>query len=526
MKRNWALISFLLIVFLSVCTRFWSIESLGLSHGDAGNFIRMSTWMIGEFGRPMYWEPPVYPISIAIAFMLFGVLDYVAIGATAMYGVLLVISMFLFGRYLYDEKTGTIASFFTAVSAFFIINSRHLVVDGVLTFFMTVSLFSFFIAFRERKMLYYVIYGFLAGITFLTKYIGVFVFFVPATFGILYYISMSIKNRFKWKDFLFDLKGIIIVAVIMALMHIPWIYGIGIGVYASSGGNSYFSLKDVNIEWMISNSAEVIQLGLIEYYSYFMFLSDVVGNAHNTANPIYYIDVILVWTSPLLVLLFLLYTYNYVKNPCKEDSFLYFWFIFFFVFLSLIMVIKGSRFILAAMPPFIIIASKGVQSLKRRDLILLVLALTVVSCMLISLDSITSYHDGYKNVGRYISQNVVGDDLIFYTGWSQLLFYHELDTGNWWEHDETDRTSEVTYVIVDSLGKDSERLSFFDFERFENDFSPVAVFENVDHMRETDARIAGMRTDHIRPIKVYKVDEDISRYFDFQKEEAKIKLTL
>ena len=75
-----------------------------------------------------------------------------------------------------------------------------------------------------------------------------------------------------------------------------------------------------------------------------------------------------------------------------------------------------------------------------------------------------------------------------------------------------DRTSEIRYVVVDLLSED-ERLSFFDLERFENDFSPVAVFQNEDPMRENDAKVIGSERGDMRSIKIYKIDEDISGYF-------------
>ncbi|MFH0956728.1 MAG: hypothetical protein V1813_02605, partial [Candidatus Aenigmatarchaeota archaeon] len=86
LKKRQTEVFLCLIILLAAVLRFWDVTALGLWPSDAGTYVRMSTWLLGAGGIPMDWEPPMYPISVAVSFAIFGIHDYVAVGTAAAFG--------------------------------------------------------------------------------------------------------------------------------------------------------------------------------------------------------------------------------------------------------------------------------------------------------------------------------------------------------------------------------------------------------------------------------------------------------
>jgi len=169
----------------------------------------------------------------------------------------------------------------------------------------------------------------------------------------------------------------------------------------------------------------------------------------------------------------------------------------------------------AALPPLFILSARGVQIIKNKKVLAAVLAAVIFSGFFLSLDSITKYHDGFRKAGIYVDENARPGELIFYTGMPTVLFYHEVDSGNWWRYGDYNRTQDIRYVIIEyhAYTKRQSIFGFFDLERFESDFSPAAIFRNEDALTEIDIQAAGIAVEDVEHIKIYRVDKDISDYF-------------
>ena len=513
------------IIVLSIVLRFWAIGSLGLSVPDSGNYVRMATWLIGQHGRPMYWEPPLYPMSISLALLIFGKIDYVAISVSAFYDVLAVLVVYLLGKELYDKKTGLMAALFFALPEFSIIYSRHALAETAFSFFMAASFLVFLKAFRRKNIRLYVLFGFLAGCTFLVKYMGVLSFLIPLLCACIFHAAKT-KKLADLKKLLPDVKGFAAAGLVMALMHLPWIFAIGIGVYASSGGSSYFSMGDISPSWVASHATDIFGTGLMEYLKEFSRHSGIAATLANTSNYLFYISTLIVLVSPLIVAFFAAGVYALIKKRSSGDKFLLFWFFFIFLFFTFLVAYKASRFIYPAMPAFALISARGflfakMKSKKIKKLAPIILILIIASSVVLAADTLTMHNDGYRKTGEFINSNVKEGELIFYTGMPQLLFYHEINTGNWWRYFDYNNTKNIRHVVIEShIYHETERwrvFGFFDLERFENDFRPAAIYMNYNSQAEIEMFLVTGSADFpekYREIKIYSVDRDISGYFN------------
>ena len=515
LRKRWVPYSLVAILAVSALLRFLGIGGLGLSSPDGGNYIRMSTWLLGHFGRPMYWAPPLFPISIAAAFLLFGIIDYVAIAVAGLFGVLLVLSTFLLGREAAGDKTGIIAALVMSVTEYGIIYSRDAMVDSAFAFFASMGFLFFLKAQKSGRLPLYAAYGFLAGLAFLTKYLGIIAFIIPLGFVAARHAWLLLSSgKTSRKNLLSDGRGFLVAGAIMSLMHVPWIFCIGIGLHASSGGSSYFTTGDLSPGWIIGNAPDIMRLGIQGYLAEFLKVSDISATM-NTPNYLYYIWLLAAWTSPVFLLTFLMGVKERLRKG-PGGSFMLFWFVSLLLIFTFIIMYRASRIFVLALPPFAVISSLGLSGIRKRQIFFAVLALGIASSIILSFDSIIKTHDGFRKTADFIKANVGPGDLIFYTGMPQLLVYHDLDTGNWWRFGDYNRTGGIKYVIIEyhAYRKRESGFGFFDLERFEEDFSPVAVFNNEDPVLEAEYWAAGLAVKDLDKIKIYRPDEDISGYFN------------
>ena len=479
--------------------------ALGLWPSDAGTYVRMSTWLLGLGGIPMDWGPPLYSFSVAVAMLVFGAADYVATGVSAFFGVVSVILTFFLGRQIFDERTGLVASLLVAVTEYHIVFSRVAIVDIATTVFYTLSFITFYAAFTKRKTLYYVMFGICFGLSMLTKYLAFLCFAAPLLFIAFVYLVRFRDRKLKMKDVLFDLKGMFIAAVIAAVMYMPWVFAMGIGSYMSSGHASQFSLSSVDPGWVLENSATIFKYGIDEQI--YVFTHNYSDGIEVTNDPAFYFMVLPIWVSPL-ILLFFLYSLGGIGGDGWKSLFLLIWILTILIFVTFFVTLKGARLLLPAVVPICVLASRGILSIKDRRLLLGAIALIALTSIALSANTIASVHDGYRNAGNYIDENVGSGDLIFYTGMPQILFYHETNTGNWWRAGDKDTVKDIDYVI---LQYHKSQNKYLDVERFERDFDPIATFYNDDPWEEV-LHLSQKIPDYER-IDIYKVDRDISGYF-------------
>jgi hypothetical protein len=105
--------------------------------GYNGNF---SFWRDGAFALlqgvafPSPWLPPLMPLSIALAFKIFGVSDLAVVGVSSFYFILLVVSTFLLGKKIFGNLVGILSAIVMAMSVDFLNYARNGSAEALFTF--------------------------------------------------------------------------------------------------------------------------------------------------------------------------------------------------------------------------------------------------------------------------------------------------------------------------------------------------------------------------------------------------------
>jgi len=214
-KQYLILSLFVLIVFMS----FFRLGSLTLFDVDEAVFSEATKEMVlsGDWITPTYnginrYDKPIlFYWLMAVSYKVFGVNEFGARFPSALLGVMLCMAVYFFTKYVRDEKNASYAVVALCLSGLFLVYSHAAVTDMALTFFITLSLFSFYYSLRKDRF----IYGFylFSALAFLTKGLIGIVF----PFGIAFVYLLS-KEGLRGVKRMFSLKGLVLFCVISA----PW----------------------------------------------------------------------------------------------------------------------------------------------------------------------------------------------------------------------------------------------------------------------------------------------------------------
>ncbi len=191
-RRNW-LISGLLI--LSIFISFFKTGSMLVFDVDEAVFSEASREMVetGDYITPQYNYEPRYdkPILIywfmALSYRLFGVNEFAARFASSAFGVLLVMMTFFFMRRIRGDLSAFFASLALLLNVEFFVYSHSAVTDMTLAFFITASLYSFYLAVTENDSSWAVAFWGACALAVLTK--GAVGLLFPVGIGFLYLLA-------------------------------------------------------------------------------------------------------------------------------------------------------------------------------------------------------------------------------------------------------------------------------------------------------------------------------------------------
>ncbi|OGW74955.1 MAG: hypothetical protein A2Z72_07490 [Omnitrophica bacterium RBG_13_46_9] len=146
------------------------------------------------FGEPQFEKPPLYYWLVILGFKVFGINEFAARVASAIFGILGVVSVYFLGKILMDRKTGFCAGITLATSIEYLVLSRACVTDIVLGVFILCAFLFFFHGYLagSGKTRYYLLSSLFLGLSVLTKGpVGVFLPFV--IIGIYVILTREIK---------------------------------------------------------------------------------------------------------------------------------------------------------------------------------------------------------------------------------------------------------------------------------------------------------------------------------------------
>lgn len=206
------------------------LGDLPLIDPDEGRYAQIPREMLqrGDLITPTlnqvkYFEkPPLLYWINAASLKLFGLTEFAARLPSALCGLLTILSTYVIGRKLYDRRTALIAAFILGTSLGFVLQSRIILTDMLLTFCLTSALGAFIVAtLKERRHssgIWYLFYAF-SALAVLAK--GLIGFVFPA--GIIF-LFMLLTKRWHVLAHMRLASGLLLFLAIAA----PWFIAVSI----------------------------------------------------------------------------------------------------------------------------------------------------------------------------------------------------------------------------------------------------------------------------------------------------------
>ena len=184
----------------------------------ARNILENRDWITPWFdGKIRYDKPILFYWLIAIAYKIFGINEFAARFWSATFATSLVLLIFFIGRKFLSLRTAILSSLVFSISSQIILLARASITDMTLTFFISTSLFLFYLGYtgndRSRKYFYLLFYACMALATLTKGPVGIVIPFLTIIFFTL--INKTFFSTFS-KMMLF--QGFFVMAIII----LPW----------------------------------------------------------------------------------------------------------------------------------------------------------------------------------------------------------------------------------------------------------------------------------------------------------------
>ena len=216
-------------ILLALCgiLFFWNLGALGLTDRDEGRnaeagreMLETGDWMSPTFNyEPRFAKPVLVYWLMSASYKTFGVSEFAARFPSALFGLGLVLMLYLFLARLRDANTGLLGALMLGLNLQMIGLNRMALTDSVLIFFTTLSLFAFWLGFqttRERRSWMWICYVSMGVATLVKGPVG---FLVP-----LIVISLYVSLTKRWQPFWQDGRPLVGTALTI-LIALPWYAG-------------------------------------------------------------------------------------------------------------------------------------------------------------------------------------------------------------------------------------------------------------------------------------------------------------
>ncbi len=221
-------IGFWLILIISVGLVFFNLGKNHLLPWDEAIYAQIAKNMVqsGDFivqrwwpDRVWYEKPPLGMWLIAVSFKLFGISEFTARLSSAIFGIGTVLIVYFFGRRMFNKTVGFISALSLLTTFNFLYYSRASMLDVTSTFFITLSLFLYWLAKNNNRnqIMYWVISGLTVGMSIMVKgVVGFIPFAVIGMFEI--YLFLIKKQKLNSRLFL----GYFSFFIFSVLVFMPW----------------------------------------------------------------------------------------------------------------------------------------------------------------------------------------------------------------------------------------------------------------------------------------------------------------
>ncbi len=168
------------------------------------------------YGDYWYDKPIFFYWELIFAYKIFGVNEFASRFFPAIFSTLGIFLTYFFATKIYNRRTGFFSAIILATSLEYWYIAHAIITDATLFCCISITLMTFFIAYRDKNFkLYYIAYIF-SGIAILTK--GPIGFFLP---GLIILIFLAVQKDLKHLLKMNLPKGLAITFLIAAIWYLP-----------------------------------------------------------------------------------------------------------------------------------------------------------------------------------------------------------------------------------------------------------------------------------------------------------------
>jgi 4-amino-4-deoxy-L-arabinose transferase-like glycosyltransferase len=163
-------------------------------------------------------KPPLTFWINVFFYKLFGMNEFTTRMGSALFGIFGLWLVYLFGKKLYNRRTGILAALILGTSIIYFLETQLTLLDTTLTFFISLTIYWFYIGYYERRRIFLLFLGVPLGLGILTK--GPVALIISGGVGMVIWFYYTLKRQKKWHE-LFNWQ-LAVGLVIAALICVPW----------------------------------------------------------------------------------------------------------------------------------------------------------------------------------------------------------------------------------------------------------------------------------------------------------------
>ena len=183
----------------------------------AKEMLMAGDWMSPRiYGNFWYDKPVMFYWELLTAYKIFGVGEFASRFFPAIFATLGLFVTYFFGRKIYNERIGFAAALMLATTLEYWYLAHAVITDMTLQFAFSVTLISFFLAYRANRPKFYAVSFAASGLAVLTK--GPIGFFLP---GLIILIFLLWQGDIKHLKKIFRPINLLIFAAIISLWYLP-----------------------------------------------------------------------------------------------------------------------------------------------------------------------------------------------------------------------------------------------------------------------------------------------------------------
>ena len=442
---------FALLVIIELA--YMGIQWDEITHLNGGSLLLRGEYQ--EYFASYSFYPPIFDLTTASLFGIIGISVFTARLVSVIFAILSLIIVFKISNKMYGQKTALISTILFGVMPGFVWLSRVAMIETMLVFFFTTSMYFFFnwMSFHKNKDL--ILSGLMLGVGFLVKYQMIIA-------GLIMLTSIFMLGRDYLKT---KLSRIPLLLLAAALVVIPWIF-VSHQIYAS---------------------------GMLDQWIYAIGIGNPEKSLYSVRFPtpiFYFIE--MTWpyenVHPISVYLYLIGLGGLGLFSLRrkfEDKFLLIWFGVVFIFFTII-ANKHWRYVMPLFPILAISASNLIMFIYSR----------------IQKSLKTS------QINRRNKQGLKIVAIIFVLFISVSIFLSCLDSYSWVEKDQIQvQVGEATYYVADRLDYDESLVVLAPFNLFSQDM--IKFFLEA---KETKNNTVWQYPE--LPVDTYTLEFNITKFID------------